>query len=521
MISLLSCRRGGASRAALTSVLAVAALVASGCTSSRSSSTSNGTSKGGPIPQTVTVGLDSHVSTLDPDKAIEPNELAALGLVAGTLTATDSHGQNPHLSLAQSQEISSDGLTYTYKLKSGLKFSNGTPVAATDYAASVQRSIDDKANVHASFFAPIASVDAPDAQTVVFHLKRPYASLPTVISQPEFAVFPASQLAEKTFFQKPISAGPYVVKSFPSVNQLALTANPNYVGNAPVIHDLVFQYIQDPGTRIAELRSGQIQYAADLPANALSQISGGNLRVESTKLFQGIYLYVNNRNAPLSDEKVRHAISMAIDRDKLNQIAFSGKSSPLLGFLPDTMTYHEANLPGFDVAQAKSLIQQSNCSSGCSIKIMVRNGLASYIDIASIVQQQLKEIGIDVHLDQVDPSVAAANEMDGGYQTEVNGLISRADFPDGFLNLGLLSTGGIHALYSGYSSPATDGAIGDVIANADAKRAAAMKQINAQFAKDLPYIPLLNQVSFAGTSLPSGALVYEPSGLFYVNTAGS
>lgn len=521
MISSSSRRRGGVPRLAVASVVAVAALVVSGCTSGGSSSSSNGASNGGPIPPTVTVGLDSHVSTLDPDKAIEPNELAALGLVAGTLTATDSDGQNPHLALAQSQNVSGDGLTYTYKLKPGLKFSDGSQVAAADYAASVQRSIDDKANVHASFYAPIASVLAPDAQTVVFHLKKPYASLPTVISQPEFAVFPASRLTDKTFFQKPISAGPYVVKSFPNANQLALAVNPNYAAAAPVIHDLVFQYIQDPATRIAELRSGQIQYAADLPANALSQISGTKLRVESTKLFQGIYLYVNDRTAPLSDEKVRQAISLAIDRNKLNQIAFSGKSSPLLGFLPDTMTFHEANLPGFDVARAKSLIQQSACASGCSIKIMVRNGLTSYIDIASIIQQQLREIGIRVQLDQVDPSIAAAHEMDGSYQTEVNGLISRADFPDGFLNLGLLSTGAIHALYSGYSSPATDAAINDVIANADSKRATAMKEVNAQFAKDLPYIPLLSNVSLAGTSLPSGALVYEPSGLFYVKSAGS
>ncbi len=518
MISLSSWPRGGAPRAALVSVLAVATLVASGCAGS---SASNGKSSGATVPRTVNVGVNSHINTLDPDKAIEPNELAALGLVAGTLTATDPQGQNTHLSLATSQDVSSDGLIYTYRLKPGLKFSDGTPVTAADYAASVQRSIDDKANVHASFYAPIASVEASDTQTIVFHLKRPYASLPTVISQPEFAVFPANALADKAFFQKPISAGAYIVKSFPSANQISLTVNPNYAGHAPAIHDLVFQYIQDPGTRIAELRSGQIQYAADLPTNALSQIAGGNLRVEATKLFQGIYLYVNDRNAPLNDEKVREAISLAIDRNKLNQIAYSGKSSPLLGFLPDTMTYHEANLPGYDAAQAKSLIQQSSCAGGCSFKIMVRNGLTAYIDIASIIQQQLKAIGIDVQLDQVDPSIAASREMDGSYQTEVNGLISRADFPDGFLTLGLLSTGAIHALYSGYASAPTDAAIGDAIANADAKRAAAMKQINAQFAKDLPYIPLLNQVSFAGTSLPAGALVYQPSGLFYLDSVGS
>jgi peptide/nickel transport system substrate-binding protein len=536
-------RRGLIPSVVLVSALAVGGLIASGCTSGGSSSAGataskggSSTSAGGPsttssasggtgksaVPATVTIGLDSHVGTLDPDKAIEPNELAAIGLIAGTLTATDPSGQKTSLSLAQSQDVSSDGLTYTYKLKSGLKYSDGTPVVAGDYAASVERSINDKANRHAAFFAPITSVEAPDAQTVVFHLKAPYASLPTVISQPEFAFFPASKLTDAAFFKAPISNGPYVVKSFPSDTELALTVNPNYAGGTPVIHDLVLQYIQDPGTRVAELKSGQIQYADDLPSNTLSQVSGGDLRVEVTKLFQGIYLYVNDRNAPLSDVNVRQAISMAIDRDKLNQIAYSGKSSPLLGFLPDTMTYHEANLPGFNLAKAKALIKQSSCASGCSIKIQIRNGLTSYIDIASVLQQQLKEIGINATLNQIDPSIAATNESNGSYQTEVNGLLSRADFPDGFLDLGLLSTGGIHALYSGYASPTMDSAIGDAIANSGDKRKAAMSQVNVLFAKDLPHVPLLNQVGFAGTSLPSGALTHGPGGLFYVSTgAGS
>ncbi len=519
MNALVPRGRGGFPGWALARVLAVGgalALAASGCSSGGSNGGSG--SGGGSIPRTVTVGLDSHITTLDPDKAIEPNELAALGLVAGTLTATDSSGQNPHLALAKSQSISTDGLTYTYTLKAGIKFSDGTAITAADYAASVQRSINDKANVHAAFYAPIASVDAPNNQTVVFHLKRPYASLPTVISQPEFAVFPASRLAGGTFFKSPISGGPYVVKSFPSQDQLALTVNANYAGAAPAIHDLNFQYVQDPGTRLAELKSGQLQYADDLPANTLPQVSGRNLRVEVTKLFQGIYLYVNNRKSPFNDINVRRAISMAVDRDKLNQIAFSSKSSPLLGFLPDTMTYHEANVPGFDLAQAKKVIQQSSCANGCSIKIMIRNGLTPYIDTASIIQQQLKNIGINAQLDQVDPSIAATRESAGDFQTEVNGLLSRADFPDGFLNLGLLSTGGIHALYSGYASPMMDTAIGNAISNSGAKRGAAMAQINAMFARDLPYIPLLNQVGLAGTSLPSGALIHGPTGLFYVSS---
>jgi ABC-type transport system substrate-binding protein len=505
--------------------MAAAAVLVAGCGGSGSGSAGSGTSGGqgaggaatGGVPATVTVGLDRAVTTLDPDQAIQPPELSVLGLVAGTLTSVGPDGKEVKLALAKSQQVSKDKLTWTYELKPGLKFSDGSPLTAADAAASFQRSIDDKANVHGSFYAPMKSVTASGAK-VIFHLKTPYASLPTVITQPEFAVFPAAKLSSQDFFKQPISAGPYTVTSFSGDQRVDLAANPSYAGPAPAISKLVFQYIQDPGTRLSELKAGQIQWAGALPGSMLPQISGNDLRQVTIPGFSATYIYVNDRKPPLDDVRVRKAISLAVDRDKLNQIAYRGKTKPLLGFLPSTMDYSQDTLPGTDPAQARQMLAGSKCAGGCKVTLMVRNGLSDFLDMASVIQQQLKPLGIDVTIERTDPGIASKRELDGDFQLEVNNLLSRANFPDGFLNLGLNSATQIKALYSGYNSPQMDAAIQKAIANGGAVRQQAMDEVNQRFAADLPYIPLVNGVEFAGTSLPDGALTEGANGLYYVGS---
>jgi peptide/nickel transport system substrate-binding protein len=523
-MSATSFRRRGRLVVGAVAVAAVALVAGCGGSGSGSSGGNAASGQGGGgaagsgIPSTVTVGLDRAVTTLDPDQAIQPPELSVLGLVAGTLTSVGPDGKDVQLALAKSQKVSQDQLTWTYGLKPGLKFSDGSPLTAADAAASFQRSVDDKANVHGSFYTPIKSVTASGDSTVVFHLKSPYASLPMVITQPEFAVFPASKLASKDFFKQPISAGPYTVTSYSSDQRVDLAANSNYAGPAPAISKLVFQYIQDPGTRLSELKAHQIQWAGALPGSMLPQISGDGLRQVTIPGFSATYVYINNRKPPLDDVRVRKAISLGIDRDKLNEIAYRGKTKPLLGFLPSTMDYSQATLPGADAAQAKQMLAGSKCAGGCKLTLMVRNGLTDFLDMASVIQQQLKPLGIDVSIERTDPGIASKHELDGDFQLEVNNLLSRANFPDGFLNLGLFSDTQIKALYSGYDSPKMDAAIQRAIANGGDRRQQAMDEVNKQFAADLPYIPLVNGVEFAGTSLPDGALTVGANGLYYVGS---
>ena len=498
--------RGGFLAAAALAALAVLAPAAFGH--------ARATAHRAAVPSTVTVGLSLKVSNLDPDLAVEPSNLDALHLIAGTLTELPGKGGAVQPGLAKSWKVAANGLTVTFNLRPGLTFSDGSALGASDVVASFQRFLTDKANVNAGLLAPIKSV-AAQGNAVVFKLKSRYPSFPTVVGEPAFPVFPAKGIASpKQFLKKPISAGPYQIGAWNGSN-ITLVRNPRYAGAKPVVQTIKFVTVIDPNTRVVQLRGGQIDIADNLPGSVIPQLSGAT-RPVVTPIYGGVYLYVNNRHAPLNDSRVRRAISLAMNRDQLNSIAFAGKSHAMDSFFPGTMHCCHLSAPPIkqDIAKAKALLAGTACANGCNLKLSLRNGL-DYADRAGVVvQQDLKAIGINASIEQVDPSVAGKAEGDGTFDLEVNGLNDYVDIPDGMLTYGLISTGGIDALFSGYKSKAMDAASLRAISSQGAARTAAIKQVEKIFAKDMPFVPLIDLSLITGTRLASN-VVYVGTTSFY------
>ncbi len=466
------------------------------------------------VPSTVTIGLTLKVSNLDPDLAVEPSNLDALHLIGGTLTELPGKGGPVTPGLAKTWKVAANGLTVTFNLRSGLRFSDGSPLGAADVIASYRHFLSDKGNVNAGLLAPIKTVTAK-GQTIVFKLKTPYPSFTTVVGEPTFPIFPAKGIAAiKQFLKMPISAGPYKISAWNGSN-ITLVRNPNYVGAKPVVQTIKFTTVIDPNTRVVQLRGGQIDIADNLPGSVIPQLTG-KIRPVVTPIYGGVYLYVNNRRAPLNDSRVRRAISLAMDRQQINSIAFAGKSKPMDSFFPSTMGCCHQSAPPInrDVAKAKALLVGTPCASGCKVKLMLRNGL-DYADRAGVVvQQDLKAIGIDASIEQVDPSVAGKAEGDGTFDLEVNGLNDYVDIPDGMLTYGVISTGGINALFSGYKSKAMDTAALKAISSQGGARKAALVQVEKIYAKDMPFVPLVNLALITGTRLASD-VVYVGTTSFY------
>ncbi len=296
--------------------------------------------------------------------------------------------------------------------------------------ATFKRALADAGNVNAGLLAPVKSVTAPDANTVVFNLKSTYPSLPTVLGEPAFLVFPASGMADtKTFLKNPISAGPYKIESWDG-SDITLVKNPNFWGPKPAVNTIKLVTVIDPNTRLVQLKGGELDIADSLSSSVIPQLTG-NLRPSITPLYGAVYLYVNNRNAPLNNTNVRQAISLAMDRDQINQIAFSGKSSISDAFFPQTFQCcYQSSFPSQqNIDKAKSLLAGTPCANGCNLKLMLRNGL-DYADRAGVVvQQNLKAIGINASIQQVDPSVAGEAEGNGTFELEVNSLYDYVDIP--------------------------------------------------------------------------------------------
>lgn len=472
-------------------------------------------------PTTFTVGVGTSIHTLDPNQSVAQEQLQILNQVAGTLTnfTSDLLGIEP--GLAESWEVSEDGLVYTFTLKSGLVFSDGEPLTASDFAASLQREIDDQANANAGMVANWSTASAPDDLTVVLELSKPQPSVLSLLADPELGmVMPKGKLADPEFFLKPVSAGPYMVDSFDATNgDAVLAVNPNYSGPTPAVAELHFVYIKDSNTRIVQLRGENIDLALNLPPNALAQLTG-SVAGSVTPGFGGNFMIVNNKDAILSDVRVRQALSLAIDRQQLSDVVWLGGAAPLYGFWPNASALSADVLPaGVDIDGAKALLKGTACENGCELTLALMPGAASSEDMAAIIAENLKAIGITMNVELTDGAVMGEQMSSFTYQLLLSGLYDYVDRTDILLAQGIQSDGGTNALFSGYNSPQMDALISTAVSTDGDERATAETAINELFGTDLPYIPLVDWVFVNGENTAAAEWVsFDPSGWLRVAT---
>lgn len=502
-------RLGRGRAAAALAAAAAAALLLTGCTAPPSDEDV----ADGDV-SSATIALETKVTDLDPNGTTSVVSLQVMALTSGTLIEMSRDGLRP--GLAESWQTSDDGLSFSATLKNDLVFSDGSPLTVDDVVASWEYFLEDEANVNAGQIAPIGSVVAEDDATVVFQLDTPFPSLENVLTRPSYPVLPADRLDDPDFMLQPISAGPYAIAEWGGSDTVKLTRNDSYAGPKPVLEELTFSTITESASRIAQLQSGQIQVATNLPPTVVDEVSAP-IRVDMVPQYGGTYIYMNNRTGPLSEVGVRQAISRAIDREEISTITFSGKAPAMDSFFPSTMS---AYVPAFaidaDAEEAAKLLKGTSCEQGCTIQLLMRSaGTQAVQQMGVIIQQSLEKIGIQLQISQVDDSVWGES-LGGSFEMTIDTLSDAADIPDAMLSLGLISDGGVEALFSGYASEQMDDAARRAISSSGADREAALRDVNEIFAADMPYVPLVELVYVNATSLPEGLIVQMPSSFFDV-----
>lgn len=463
-------------------------------------------------PAEVSIGYSSQTQSLDPNKATYPTELTSIDLIALHLTvgATESGGE-PELSLAESLEPADDGLSWTAAIREGVTFSDGSPVTSADVKASIERVIEDKAAVGAGTVATMKSVEAPDPQTVVINLKSKTPALPTLLSAQYLSIWPKAGLAKgKSFFDAPYSGGAYKLESWGGGQTVVLVANDTSFVGAPQIGKLTFQTVDDPATRLAQVQSDQLQAATDIPANVLKQVKEP-ARAEFVPYFYGFAALTTRDTDPLmKDVRIRQAINLAIDREQLNKIAFGGLVKPQSGFWPVGTPAHDPNLPTQpDYEKAKSLLAGTECENGCKLTVTFSTLYKDWGPQASVIfRDNLKNIGIDVAVDQVDPAVATKRYFAGTFQSRIGNSAAQVDTATAILNPALKSDGGVDANFSGYKSKEMDALIDEAAGLPPEEQLPVLQEIGALFEKDRPYIMLNNGGFFVVTQVPDDQMKF-------------
>jgi peptide/nickel transport system substrate-binding protein len=466
----------------------------------------------------VTIAFSSKIQTLDPAIAVNFPDQAALHLIGGNLFRLSTNHRYP--GLASSYSISSDGLTWTFVLRKGLRFTNGMPLTSKDVEASFDRAHADKSNANLAEFLPIVSVSAPNPLTVVIKMNRRYSSLPTILGGPPWAIFPASLINTKGFFNHPISDGEYVLSSWGGSNTATFTVNKAFWGPKPTVPSISFETNPDPNSALAEVESGQLDIAFGLPPNLLSQ-THSPAKSEVTTMYGEEVMTMRGATAPLSQQKLRVAISDALDRSQMSQVIYGGKVAPIKGYWPSSMNgYDPAISSAQDLSAAKQEIAGTSCAHGCQLTLQYCS--SAYPEQGSealIIQSNLAQIGVKVKLENLDPSTYFNVFSTYKFQLLLYPLYDFQNVPDGYLGFSLVYDGGQEAAYTGLSIPAIETQAHEIVVSSGATRAKDLLKLNQLFVEYSPFATLTDEALIWATRLPPSEIHVSSSAFIDVATS--
>jgi ABC-type transport system substrate-binding protein len=495
-----------------TAVFAAAAIAVEGARAGGTHETAADTS--------ATLGFSTNIVSLDPDIASDPEDLAVLHLIGGNLTSLSGYtGSTAVPGLASRVTTSASGLTYSFTLRSGLTFSDGTPLSSADVVATFTRLMTDKGNVNAGLAAPFASVSAPNPRTFVLRLKVRDPGLLDILSEPGFMILPKSAIAKgSSFFNSPVSAGLYrVTSTSPAGTSLTLSANSHYYGGRPAITGLTFTTVADAGTRAAQVQTGQLDVAYDIPPEIARQVKAP-ARAEYTLLYGDLGVVPNNQNKLLKDVRIRQALSMALNRKQIVDLVLGGgKVTPLSSYWPSTMPGYDSSISTApNVAGAKKMLAGTACAKGCKITLMF-NTLNPYnAELGVVLRQQWQAIGVTLVLDQEEVSVTSQRNASGDFQMRIGPIYDYLSIPNEMLAGGLQSNGGVFANFSRYKSPAMDALIAKTLQTPLDKQKPLLAQVNKLFDQDRPWITVSVLPLISATRLPASELNVSPTGFLDV-----
>lgn len=498
----------------------MSAPVLAACGSS-SSSTAGGASSAPKRGGTLKFARSVEPTTLDPANTIIAGDIYTLDKIFEPLYITDVAGKlQPWL--ASGHTVSSDQLTWTFRLRPGVKFSDGTPMTSKDVAFSINRARHNSAGPLTFLDEAIKSISTPDQGTVVFKLSQPWAPFLSDISVFANAIIPAKfgGKSEKAFFAAPVGTGPFLLPAFSQGATLNLKANPGYWRTGrPYVKEVVITYVTDDNQRILEIKGGQVDVIdAVPPAEYASLKAASGVQASSWPAWEVDVLVFNEKVPKFADMHVRRAIYQAINLKKLTQASTFGTATTATSFLPSSLEFFDPKTPvlPYGVAAAKAELAKSKYPHGFDTTLLVSAGDAKYATIAEIVQADLKQIGINVSINSLDHASFETTFQKFDYEMFIDYAINDISDPDEMANFNLnYKNGGSSSYWSSYNNPAVTRLIVQAEgASSDTERAKLYGQIQGIVAAEVPYVPLDYQPYLFATSSSVHGFAVNPGGAY-------
>jgi peptide/nickel transport system substrate-binding protein len=367
---------------------------------------------------TLVVGLVAEPVNLDPAQVTDLNSTRVGRRVVESLVTFPEESTQIVPGLAESWTISKDGLQYTFKLRSGIKFHDGTPLTAEAVKFSIERQINPEHPAHKLgkypfanfFFGNVKAVEALSDERVAFLLKEPRASFLAILTAAAASIVSPTAVmkAGPDYPLQPVGTGPFKFVSWDRGQRVVLEKNPSYWKFPVKLDRVIYRPIVEDQARLTELLTGTLDLIVGVPPDFVSQLEGGGkvgvLKQVGAHVW---YLGINNQKKPFDDKRVRQALNYAVNKEAIVRDVLKGTGTPSRGpVLPNTWAADPSLKPyPYDPDRAKKLLAEAGYPNGFSTTLWVPesgSGMQSPVAMSTVMQSNLKSVGVNVTLQTME-----------------------------------------------------------------------------------------------------------------------
>jgi len=482
-------------------------------------------------PNVLVVGQIAEPKSLDPDAVTAVNDFRIVFNIYDGLVRYKHGTLEVEPDLATSWDISEDGTVYTFHLREGVKFHDGSPFNAEAVKFKFDRMLDEDSEYHDTgpfplsfFFSAVDTVTAVDDMTVEFKLKEPYAPfLSNLAYTPGLIISPeAVKQYGADVGRHPSGTGPFKFEEWEANSKVVVSRNEDYWDGAPSLEAVVYRPITDSNTRVAEMLSGGVDLLVEVPPDNISQFEESpDYTVYEQGTPQIWFLILNAKEGPMADKRVRQAVNYAINKSAIVDDILQGTATVAAGPVPPAFNWaHDTGLKPYpyDPEKAKQLIADAG-AEGASVKFLVTEGGSSMLDpipMGTAIQADLEAVGLNVEIEtyewntflgKVNPGLEGKGDMaEMSWTTNdpdtLPFLALRTEaFPD---------KGGFNSGY--YSNPEVDKLLEKARTSTDqAERAELYKKMQEIVYDDAPWAFVANGNQIAASAASVKDFSLEPS----------
>ena len=406
-----------------------------------------------PRTDTLIYAQSEDPKTLDPINTDIAEAVHVITNVFDTLVTYHDETSEIVPSLAESWTTSDDGLAWTFHLRPGVRFHDGTPLSAAAVKVSFERMIFkthplvyDSARPYQSAYSMIEKIETPNDLQVVFRLKNPSAVFLSNLAMFCGSIVSPTALKKEGsgFADRPVGTGPFKLAKWARDQQLVLERFDDHWRGPAKLKNVIFVPVRESATRLQRIQRGEIDLADNLsPAELAILAKDQRMTVQEVDGMNVCYLSLQTEKPPLDNVEVRRAIWLAIDKQELIQVGYTGHAQPARSMVPPTMWGHHDQLEDrpFDLQEARRQIKEASQEAGFSLplrlSLAIPNQARTYmprpIEMADYLKDALAPIGIEVTVVGRDVNQHFEAMMAGQHELGLAGWNSDNADPDNFL----------------------------------------------------------------------------------------